>query len=269
MRKFPNASILSIITRDVEDGVFDLLFISVKSVPDYFNEPNPYWYEGKGKKGSASIIWQNLKVRQWFACGKDEDIHKLYDEVLLAGIITIDSVNIKLNLPKFIKDTLKLNPSFDESQDETENLITEDLEYFPQQFRQKENLQILSGYKPSSESIKPFFPIGLYYDNFIYQHIKEGRFGIREFRQPYLTFHGVLDSVKKTDNIEAMTGFYQENFVTECKYTVVFKNISRTDIGRSLINQSNELFYTDIIDTSGKGTVTIIINDLAVIFRKG
>lgn len=264
MRKFPNSSVLTLITKDNKNGDQQILFIHIKPVPDFYPGGQLFWYPKAGKKGAAQYVWSKLKIRQWFACGTDTAIQQVYDHILTTKSCVIDGQLVNLVLPRFSKNTYQPDPSFDHSQDESETLTCDEADYFPQPFLQKENLQILSGYRLSDHKIKSLFPAGLFAENFLYEKLKKGVFGVREQRKPYLTFHGTRTGDKKDNELTGMAGFYQENFVSGSSYSTRYHNKEGVEIGTATINTANGLFHAPINDPSGKGSIKILVNDLFV-----
>ncbi|SFH37508.1 hypothetical protein [Pedobacter insulae] len=282
--KFPNASVLSILTYDHEENGIrydnDILYISVRTVPDYFGMDTLFWYPGTGRKGSAAIVWKKLKVKHWFACGKDDLIKQRYDHLLLTKSCEIDGQLVKFRLPSFTKEMYTPDPFYDRNQNETVQLLVADMSHFPQAFLQKENLQILSGYQKSTTDIKALYPVGLYEKNELYKNLTKKNFGSVEMRQAYLTFHGsrskeaaekVIDKRKPIGersrtraSLAGMIGFYQEDFMAEKKYAAIFSDKNGVESGRSEIDRSNGIFRAAFDDQSGKGSVTILVDDMAL-----
>ena len=65
-------------------------------------------------------------------------------------------------------------------------LFTENI---PRIFRQKENLEILCGYRVNESGIKCTFPYGFFEEDFIYKYLEKNIFGVKEERSNYLAFH--------------------------------------------------------------------------------
>lgn len=69
--KYPNASILTLITQT--DGCSEkLLFIYLKTIPDFY--PSNRIYDFAGKDGKPNNAWDKLSIKQWTGCGKDSII---------------------------------------------------------------------------------------------------------------------------------------------------------------------------------------------------
>lgn len=263
MRKFPNSSILTIIAKDNETGTKDVLFMYATAIPDYYSESSIYWYDNKGKNGDAGLLWKKLKIRQWLACGKDKDISMLYDHILISKELTIGTIKTVFNFPVFTKGIYDPNPFYDRNQNETEFLLTTNLGYFPQTFLQKENLKILSGHQVSPD-IKPLMPVGLFDKDYLFEHLKEGKFGERNFREPYLTFRGIRESANKDGDVQSMIGFYQEDFSTQKKYEALYKDKKGIQNGTSIIDPKTGIFKTELKNAAGNGNISILIDGFAV-----
>lgn len=98
--KFPNTSILSLITQKL-DNEEKLLFIYLKPVPDFYSLSSVHWYEGAGKEGKSSIIWPVLSIRQWVGCGSDLQIKELIGKILSLKKLEINQVVIDLTIPQY------------------------------------------------------------------------------------------------------------------------------------------------------------------------
>ncbi len=210
-KKYPNTSVLTLITQT--DGENEkVLFIYLKTVPDFYPLDNIHWYDGFGKDGKTTNVWDNLQIKQWTACGKDDDIIKLLDETLSAKKMVIGHTEIKLNIPSY--KVVKHNEEPFKNRRETiyDTLVAENNSIIPEEFYQKENLKFLSGYRSDSTEIKPLFPLGFFEDGFIYDNLKSNVWGVKEYRTAYLTFHGVREKSIKGIGSNEMIGFYQQNF---------------------------------------------------------
>ncbi len=252
--KFPNTSILNIITQSKDDKE-TIVFFHIKNVPDYI-ENGISWFENKGKNGKATFIWDDLLIKQWFAIGKDDDILKLLKDILKTSTTTINSKVVEFIIPNF-----KLIPN-DEKTAKSRNEIKydsyllSDFSVIPRQLLNKENLDILSGLKIDN-NIKPLIPIGLYEQNFIYNYLNDKIFGLTEYRQSYLTFRGVRNTSVKGIGSKEIIGFYQSNYSKNQKYYATIKNDTNSEIGKSEINIKDGVFKVDLTEPSSKGQVVI------------
>lgn len=259
--KYPNTSVLTLITQT--DGENEkLLFIYLKTVPDFYSLDTIHWYDGVGKDGKASNVWDNLQIKQWTACGKDEDIIKLFDEILSTQKLVIGNTEIKLNIPLAYK-VAKHNDAPLKNRRETicDTLVTENNYIIPEEFYQKENLKFLSGYRSESTEIKPLFPLGFFEDGFIHDNLKSNVWGVKEYRTAYLTFHGVREKSKKHIGSNEIVGFYQQNFNPTDEYIAIVKNETDNEIGKATIDKNNGFFKIELSEPSSKGKVEIIVNN--------
>ena len=95
--KFPNASILTLITQS--DGSNDkVLFIYLKTIPDFYPSNKIHWYDGAGKDGKPNKVWDKLSINQWTGCGKDSIMLKIFDDILSDKKLIIDSKEISLTI---------------------------------------------------------------------------------------------------------------------------------------------------------------------------
>lgn len=260
MSKFPNSSVLNLITRDNESGYFDIMFICTKVVPDFFEHKMEYWYPGRGQKGHAVLVWQSQKMRQWLAHGTDEVIENIFNQIIVEGEISIDGKKINFVVPKFNKVINTPDPFFDRNQSETELFVTENLSFFPPEFLVENNLEILSGYHPAEKGISALSPAGLFDKEYLPNRIPKGQFGEKDRRRPYLTYHGRKQDNSETNDLRLMTGFYQVNFGQDDIYQAKFKDKNGSFVGSGEINHSNGIFQVRVSDNSGKGAITISLN---------
>lgn len=258
--KYPNTSVLTLITQT--DGENEkLLFIYLKTVPDFYSLDTIHWYDGVGKDGKATNVWDNLQIKQWTACGKDENIIKLFDEILSTQKLVIGKTEIKLNIPVY--KVVKHNDEPFKNRRETiyDTLVTENNSIIPEEFYQKENLKFLSGYRSESTEIKPLFPLGFFEDGFIYDNLKSNVWGVKEYRTAYLTFHGVREKSRKGVGSNEMVGFYQQNFNPTDEYIAIAKNETDNEIGKATIDKNNGFFKIELSEPTSKGKVEIIVNN--------
>ena len=136
-----------------------------------------------------------------------------------------------------------------------------DFHYLSQEFYQKENLQFLSGYKTGSTEIKPFYPLGFFEENFIYDNLKKHIWGIKEYRTAYLTFHGVRKTSQKNVGSKEIVGFYQQNFDSTSNYSAIVKNETNQEIGKADVDKQTGFFKLNLSEPTQKGKVEILIND--------
>ncbi len=261
MRKFPNASIISILTTDssIVDS-YNLVFVTVTIVPDYYDSPSPFWYQGKGKGRSASFVCTSDKVRQWIACGNDGQIQSLFDRIITAKELFIEGRILKIQLPEFHKELYISNPYIDRRQNNADIYKTKNNLHIPRKLLEDENCKILSGYTHENHDFKHLFPTGIYEKNELIGKFQDQILASNEQRKPYLTFHG-RHPKKIGADIEKMTGFYQEDFKPEVSYEARLYNNDKTVVGTSVIDKSNGVFHTSITDPSGKGWVNIYQNE--------
>lgn len=261
MKLYPNTSILTLITR-TEGENENLLFIHLKPVPDFYPFDTVHWYDGAGKNGKPNSVWDNLSVKQWTACGKDDDIIKLFDEILLSKKLTIGSKEIPLNIPSHELLLHKDDPLKSRSEEITDSFITKNNPLIPQEFYQKENLKFLSGYRTGSTEITPFFPLGFFEDDFIYDNLKRNIWGIKEHRTAYLTFQGVHETSKKGKGSKEIVGFYQQNFNTASEYTAIIRNEADVEIGKSTIDKTNGFFKITLSEPTIRGKAEVFANSV-------
>lgn len=252
--KFPNTSILNIITQSKSDKE-TIVFFHLRNVPDY-TENGIFWFENKGRDGKAISIWEDLFLKQWLAIGKDNDILELINDILKTSTTTINSKVVEFNIPKFrlIPNDEKTAKSRNEIK--YDSYLLSDFSVIPRQLLNKENLDILSGLKVSN-SIKPLIPVGLYEQNYIYNYLNDKIFGLTECREPYLTFRGVRNTSVKGKGSKEIIGFYQSNYSEEQEYFASIQNDTNSEIGKNKINIKDGVFKVDLLEPTSKGQVVI------------
>ena len=259
-KKYPNTSVLTLITQT--DGESEkLLFIYLKTVPDFYSLDTIHWYDGFGKDGKTTNVWESLHINQWTACGKDDDIIKMFDKILSAKKLDIGKTEIKLIIPKHKVVKHNDEPFKNRREIIYDTLVTENNSIIPEEFYQKENLKFLSGYRSDSTEIKPLFPLGFFEDGFIYDNLKSNVWGVKEYRTAYLTFHGVREKYKKGVGSNEIVGFYQQNFNPTAEYIAIAKNEANNEIGKATIDKNNGFFKIELSEPTSKGKVEIIVND--------
>jgi hypothetical protein len=258
--RFPNSSILTLITQS--DGSNEnLLFIYLKSIPDFYPSNRIHWYDGAGKDGKPNNVWNKISIKQWTGCGKDSVMLKLFDDLLTEKKLTIGSKEITLTISKHNVKTNSANPFKSRKENKFDSLVTENNTLIPQEFYQKENLQFLSAFKTGSPEIKPLFPLGFFEDNFIHDNLKKGVWGIKEYRTAYLTFHGVRKTSEKGIGSKEMVGFYQQNFNPKSKYVAIVENENEQEIGKATIDNNTGFFKTQLTEPTKKGKVKILVDN--------
>lgn len=257
--KFPNSSILTLITQSYGSNE-NLLFIYLKSIPDFYPSNRIYWYNGAGKDGKPNNVWNKLSIKQWTGCGKDSVMLKLFDDLLTEKKLTIGRKEIPLTIPLHNVKTNSTDAFKSRRENKFDSLVTENNTLIPQEFYQRENLQFLSAFKTGSSEIKPFFPLGFFDENFIHDNLKKGVWGIKEYRTAYLTFHGVRKTSEKGIGSKEMVGFYQHNFNPKLKYVTVVKNESEQEIGKEPIDNNTGFFKIQLSEPTKKGKVEILVD---------
>lgn len=94
IKKYPNTSVLALITQTNGESE-KLLFIYSKTVPDFYSLDTIHWYDGFGKDGKTTNVWNNLHINQWTTCGKDDDIIKMFDEIISEKKLCIGKTEIE------------------------------------------------------------------------------------------------------------------------------------------------------------------------------
>lgn len=252
--KFPNTSILNIITQSKSDEEY-IVYFHLRNVPDYTAD-GIFWFEDKGRDGKATFIWEDLLLKQWLAIGKDNDILELLKGILDTSTVSIDSKIVEFNIPNF--RLIPNNEKSAKSRNEIkyDSYLLSDFSVIPRQLLNKENLDILSGLKVS-DNIKPMFPIGLYEQDFIYNTLNDKIFGLIEHREPYLTFRGVRKNSVKGKGSREIIGFYQFNYSEGQEYFVSVKNEINSKIGEGKINIKDGVFKVDLKELTSKGQIVI------------
>jgi hypothetical protein len=258
--KYPNASILTLITQTAGSNE-NLLFIYLKTIPDFYPSSRIHWYDGAGKGGEPNNVWNKLSIKQWTGCGKDSVMLKLFDDLLAEKKLTIGGKEILLTIPQHNLKSNSADPFKSRRENKYDSLVTEYNTVIPQEFYQKENLQFLSANKTGSLEIKPLFPFGFFEDNFIYDNLSKGIWGIKEYRTAYLTFHGVRKTSEKGIGSKEMVGFYQQDFNSNSKYVAAIKNENEHEIGKATIDQKTGFFKTKLSEPTKKGKVEILVDD--------
>lgn len=254
-KKFPNTSILSLITQQVDEGD-KLLFVYLKPVPDFYTREQIYWYEAAGKDGRSSILWPKLSIRQWVACGRDSQLRKILDKILQVKKLEIDKVVINMTIPEYSIEPDDSNRKRSRSDVRTDFLKLHDLTFIPQELYQRENLQLMSGYKKKTAEIKTFFPVGFFEDGFIHRNLEKNVFGVIETRTPYLTFHGVRSSSEKGVGTNTIVGFYQKVFGAQ-KYTAIVRDESGEELGLGNVDNESGFFKVTLRKPNKSGSVEI------------
>lgn len=255
MKRYPNTSILSIITKknNVQE---DILFIYLKPVPDFYSLSKIYWYQGKGKNGEASYVWEDQQIKQWVACGTDEMMGVLFEGIIQTKSITIGSKIIHFEYPKY-ELILGRNQAEKTRNDGKRDVLWSDINHIiPQEFYQKENLESLSGYKIGVKAIKSLFPLGFFEEHFIYRNLKEGIWGIKEYRLSYLVFKGVRTKTVKDQGTKEIKGFLQEK-VIDAEYEAVVSNLTEMETGKGKID-SQGYFKVDLSEPALSGSIKIV-----------
>jgi hypothetical protein len=260
IKKYPNSSILTIITQSENENSNKVLFFYLKPVPDYTTEKKIHWFEDKGKDGKASIIWDNYQIKQWVAFGLDSVISELFESIITKNEIIIGKKKILLQFPIFERHSNKNNILCDRTENIYDSFSSPYNMTIPIAFYQKGNLDFLSGYKTNSSEIKPLYPLGFFEQDFIYNNLNKGIWGIKEYRTAYLTFHGVKQKSVKGVGSTEMAGFYQQNFEKKTIYKVIFKNEQDEQIGEADIDISTGLFNAELKEPSKGGKVEIHSN---------
>jgi hypothetical protein len=258
MKKYPNASILSIITQ-TDKNAEKVLFLYLKPIPDYYPSNSIYWYDNAGKNGIARNIWEALSIKQWVVCGKDVQIDQLFTNLLTSKQVIIDGKQIDLVLPPHTNSSFTEDP-FNGQDAKFDALTTPTNTLIPQEFYQEENLKFLSGYSTGSSEIKPLYPLGFFGENFIKNNLEKNIWGIREHRAAYLSFHGVRETSKKGIGSREMVGFYQQNFDVNSDYTAVVKNENGIEIGNQKVDKKTGFFKIPLSEPTQKGKVEILVN---------
>lgn len=259
MKTYPNASILTLITQT--DGSNEkLLFIYLNTIPDFYPTNRVHWYGDAGKDGKPNNVWDKLSIKQWTGCGKDSVMIKLFDEILSAKRFTVDGKEILLTIQPYKIKSNSADPMRSRRETVFDSLTTENNTLIPQEFYQKENLQFLSAYKTGSSEIKPLYPLGFFEENFIYDNLSNGVWGIKEYRTAYLTFHGVRKTSEKGIGSKEMVGFYQQNFNPKSEYVAIVKNEGEQEIGKSDIDKKTGFFKINLSEPTKKGKVEILVD---------
>ncbi len=258
--KFPNASILTLITQT--DGSNEkLLFIYLKTIPDFYPSNEIYWYDKAGKDGSPNNVWNKHSIIQWTACSKDSILLTLFDSIIATGSVEIDGKKLNLIIPDHKLVSHGADPMKSRSETKFDSFQTENNSLIPQEFYQKENLKFLSAYKTGSSEIKPLYPLGFFEDNFIYDNLDSGIWGIKEHRTAYLTFHGVRKTSEKGIGSKEMVGFYQQNFNPKSEYVAIVKNEQGQENGKTTIDKKTGFFKTPLSEPTQKGKVEILVDN--------
>lgn len=259
MKKYPNTSIFNLITQK-EGNTEKLIFIYIKPVSDFYTSDNIHWYPQRGNKGEANFIWEKLGIKQWVACGKDDVILDLFENILESSKITIGDKEILLRIPSFKKILHENSELKSRSETISDNLNIEDSNQIPQEFYQKENLEILSGYTISDRNIKPLYPLGFFENNFIFNNLQKNIFGIKEYRTSYLTFRGIRKTAIKNLGSTEMVGFYQQNFIEENTYSIKIENVDDELLGQNFIDKTNGFFKIILNKPTDEGKLEISAN---------
>jgi len=259
--KFPNASILTFFTQT--DGSNEkLLFICLKTIPDFYPNNRIHWYDGAGKDGSPNNVWEKLSIKQWTACSKDSIMLNLFDSIIATSSVEIAEKKLNLTIPTYKLESYVDNPTKSRRETMFDSLKTENNTLIPQEFYQKENLQFLSAYKTGSSEIKPLYPLGFFEDNFIYNNLDNGVWGIKEYRTAYLSFHGRSKTSEEGIGSKDLVGFYQQNFNPKLEYIAIVKNETQQEIGNSTIDKNTGFFKINLSEPTKKGKVEILVNHI-------
>lgn len=260
-KKYPNTSILSLITQ-TDKRTETILSFYLKVIPDYIKDNSISWFDNKGRNGKASSVWEELSLKQWLAIGNDNEIHNLLNDILKNKVTKVNSKTINFIIPDF-KKTPYSNLSIKNKSDyRFDSYIIDDFSLIPSLLLNKENLEILCGYKKTENNkIKPFYPFGLYEQDFIYNNFKKNIFGIVEYRQPYLTFRGVRKTSVKGKGSKEIIGFYQDKFSDVKEYSAKIINYENIELGKNQISKKNGTFKIGLEKPLLKGKILIKENN--------
>jgi hypothetical protein len=258
----PNLSLLTLITQVIKNSTTEnLLFVYLKPVPDIFLEKEVFWYRGKGSRGKAQLIWESLQIKQWCACGTDEMMQELFDQIIAEKQLKIGKIIVELNVMNFQLFAYENQPSKGRSETIADHLKSTVNTFAPHEFLQKENLDYLSGYKTGSELIKPLYPFGFLEQNFIYDQLKANTWGVKTYRRPYLTYRGVNSSSIKNSGSTEIVGFYQKPQNQTDIIDAAVLNENKQTIGKNCIDPANGLFKITLQEPTMKGSVEILLNN--------
>mgnify|MGYP007011026874 CR=1 FL=1 len=208
--KYPNASLLTIITQTI-GNTENLLFIYLKSIPDYYPNSKVHWYFGIGTDIKPNIVWKKLKIKQWSACGQDKHIAELFDSIILDRRIKIDNTITEINFHKYNIVEKESNILDYRSDVQADFYITEHNPLIVSELFEKENIRYLTSDNYGSEEIKPLKPYAIISNEILFDYINQGIWGVKEYRTPYLTFHGVKEYSVKSEGSTKIIGLYQQN----------------------------------------------------------
>lgn len=254
LKKYPNSSLLNILTQ-AQSKEEIIAFIHLKVVPDHL-DTGVYWFESQGSKGKANFIWKEHSIKQWLAVGNDKEIHKLFKSIITHKEILIDSKSITFKLPDFTKISHENQPGEINEAKKFDSFIINDLYQLPPALFNKENLEIICGYK-NNDKIKTLYPYGCYEKDFIYNNYLKKIFGIVEHRQPFLTFRGVRHTSINGKGSKEIRGFFQENYSNKNKYYAEIKNNENKSLGKNQIDKKNGIFNINLSEPCSKGKLLI------------
>ncbi|MBK9284371.1 MAG: hypothetical protein IPM51_08615 [Sphingobacteriaceae bacterium] len=251
----PNKSILSIISKSEPDGE-KVLFMFLKPVPDKVTNDKIYWYKDKGALGEATYIWQKEGIKQWVATGKDEILNTLFNSIVERKSTSIGEKQILFLFPEHENPKFE-NDSYEEIRQDI--YTVKNIGELPIKFRQKDNLDILSGYKPASTETRTLFPNGFFGKDFIYRNIEKCIIAVKEHRFPLLRFHAVRNGIK--EGPKRIAGFLQEKFEESKKYTAVLKSTEGALLSSSEIDKQNGSFVLDSNEAVPSGQIEIKVDE--------
>ena len=256
MKIRPNKSVLSIITKS-DDEKEHVLFMYLKPVADMATNDLIFWYKYKGSSGEAVIIWREENIKQWVATGNDKVMVELFNKITNGSTIIIEKSEVNFSFP----ETCRADKDADSfmGEEKSEIFSVKDIAYLPIKFRQKDNLDILSGYQKSEADIKVLYPYGFFNKGFIQNNIEKGIIAINESRVDLLKFHAVRKNIK--EGPRQIVGFLQSTFDPQKKYTAILNTINGEFLSASEIDKKNGSFLLVSEQPTQSGEIKIKIDE--------
>ncbi|BBL61010.1 hypothetical protein MARBORIA2_17370 [Methanobrevibacter arboriphilus] len=195
-----------------------------------------------GKNGKSNWIWKKEKLKEWLVAGKEENINKLYDDIIKGNSIEINTKKIYFKMP----DSFEKDDDIDfpvGGNNFRYNVIKTAPKFFNKKFFKTGFLnEFLGEDERNDKNIERFYPLNLFSSEFIKYAISKNIFAISEFRTPFLYLN------RKTHN----------------------KIVEPEDInfiGCLETDEDSNLDYYGILESNGKQIDNFLINKEIGIFK--
>ncbi len=229
-----------------------LLFLHSKVIPDYESSDDVFALVSHREctKLAGSVVYETCLA------GRSEVIAKMFDRCIGSGEIRYkdkkaDKV-LKLSLPsahsveESVADTEGRN-------DHVDKLYRPNKKpWFPEFMLDSGLLDALCAYA-INDKVKPIYPAGLYDKGWLYGKIRDSIFAIREERQPFIGFHGVVTTAVAGRGCREIIGFEQSDSRGENDSCRLLDRDTKAVIAESDIDPATGLFSLSAADPVRNG----------------